>query len=60
MLATFLAFIAALLTLIAFAIDIALYAIVHSRVHTLDGVQVRSIAAPGTAKLPPFLFPLLV
>jgi hypothetical protein len=45
----FLSFIAALLTLIALAIDIALYAIVHNRVHSLDGVQVRSVAAPGIA-----------
>jgi len=39
--------IAALLTLIALAIDIALYTIVHNRVHRLSNVQVDSVAAPG-------------
>ncbi|KAH9963323.1 hypothetical protein BC827DRAFT_1129003 [Russula dissimulans] len=39
--------IAAFLTLIALAIDIALYAIVHNRVHRLGNVQVHSVAAPG-------------
>jgi len=47
MFASFLSFIAALLTLIAIAIDITLYTIVHNRVHNLDGVRVRSVVAPG-------------
>src|SRR5882757_4313918 len=45
---SFLAFIAALLTLIAFAIDIALYIIVRDKVLRLPDVQVRTVAAPGT------------
>ncbi|KAN0124417.1 hypothetical protein V8E52_002066 [Russula decolorans] len=40
-------FIAALLTLIAFAIDIALYTIVRDKVLRLPDVQVRTVAAPG-------------
>jgi hypothetical protein len=59
MFASLLSFIAALLTLIAIAIDIALYTVVHDRVRSLDGVQVRSLAAPGTAKRPPPRFSLL-
>ncbi|KAI0250547.1 hypothetical protein BJV78DRAFT_553324 [Lactifluus subvellereus] len=47
LIASLLSFIAALLTLIAFVIDIALYTIVHNSVSNLDGVQVRSVAAPG-------------
>ena len=46
--ASFVAFVAALLTLIAFAIDIALYIIVRDKVHRLPDVQVRTVAAPGT------------
>ena len=42
-----LSFLAALLTLIAFAIDIALYVVVRDRVSNLDYVGVHSIAAPG-------------
>ena len=57
--ASLLSFIAALLTIIALAIDIALYVIVHDRVHRLHDVQVRTVAAPGMAKNP-FPFPLLV
>lgn len=49
--ASVLSFLAALLTLIAFAIDIALYVIVRDRVHNLDGVGERSIAAPGGSNL---------
>jgi hypothetical protein len=45
--ASLLSFIAALLTLIAFAIDIALYIIVHDRVQRLQDGQTRSVAAPG-------------
>ena len=52
-------FIAAFLTLIAFAIDIALYIIVHDRVQRILDRQVRTVAAPGMAK-PFFLFPLSV
>ncbi|KAI0002882.1 hypothetical protein BJV74DRAFT_556169 [Russula compacta] len=47
LIASLLSFVAALLTIIAFTIDIALYAIVHDRVHRLSNVQVRSVAAPG-------------
>ena len=47
-LASLVAFIAALLTLIAFAIDIALYIIVRDKVHRLSDVQVRTVPAPGT------------
>jgi hypothetical protein len=54
--ASFLSFIAALLTLIAFAIDIALYVIVHDKVHRLPDVQVRTVAGPGTATETPFFF----
>jgi hypothetical protein len=54
---SFLAFIAALLTLIAFAIDIALYIIVRDKVLRLPDVQVRTVAAPGTIV---FHFPLSV
>ena len=50
-----LSFIAAFLTLIAFAIDIALYIIVHDRVQRILDGQVRTVAAPGMAK-PFFLF----
>jgi preprotein translocase subunit SecF len=57
--ASLLSFIAALLTLIAFAIDIALYIIVHDRVQRLQDGQTRSVAAPGMAK-PLLLFPLSV
>jgi hypothetical protein len=53
MFASFLSFIAALLTLIAIAIDITLYTIVHNRVHNLNGVQVRSVVAPGMAEYHP-------
>ena len=53
-----LAFIAAFLTLIAFAIDIALYTIVHDRVLRLPDVQVRTVAAPGAIAV--FHFPLSV
>ncbi|KAH9992139.1 hypothetical protein BJV77DRAFT_454072 [Russula vinacea] len=42
-----LSFIAAFLTLIAFAIDIALYIIVHDRVQRILDGQVRTVAAPG-------------
>jgi hypothetical protein len=45
--ASLLSFIAALLTIIALAIDIALYVIVHDRVHRLHDVQVHTVAAPG-------------
>ncbi|KAI0069317.1 pali-domain-containing protein [Artomyces pyxidatus] len=41
------AFLAALLTLIAFAIDIALYAFVHDKQNNLSGVHVRTVAGPG-------------
>ena len=54
-----LSFIAAFLTLIAFAIDIALYIIVHDRVQRILDGQVRTVAAPGMAK-PFFLSPLSV
>jgi hypothetical protein len=47
---SFLAFIAALLTLIAFAIDIAFYIIVRDRVRRLPDVQVRTVAAPGKSR----------
>lgn len=49
--ASLLSFIAALITLIAFAIDIALYVIVHDRVHRLED-QVSTVAAPGVSKAP--------
>ena len=49
--ASLLSFLAAVLTLIAFAIDIALYVIVHNRVSNLNNVGVRSIAAPGRSDL---------
>lgn len=45
--ASLLSFLAALLTLIAFAIDVALYVIVRDRVNNIDNVDVRSVAAPG-------------
>jgi hypothetical protein len=51
-------FIAALLTLIAFAIDIALYTIVRDKVLRLPDVQVRTVAAPGAIAV--FHFPLSV
>jgi len=57
MFASLLSFIAALLTLIAIAIDITLYTIVHDRVHNLDDVQVRSVVAPGTAEHHPVFIP---
>jgi len=47
LLSSLLSFAAALLTVIAFAIDISLYTIVHSKVHRLGDVQVRSVAGPG-------------
>ena len=56
--ASLLSFIAALLTLIALAIDIALYVIVRDRAHRLDDA-LHTVAAPGMAKNP-FPFPLLV
>lgn len=54
--ASLLSFVAALLTLIAFAIDIALYTIVHDRVRRLSNVQVHSVAAPGTSTVQPQFF----
>lgn len=56
MFASLLSFIAALLTLVAIAIDIALYTIMHDRLNNLDNVQVRSVVAPGTAEHTPFFF----
>jgi len=47
MFASFLSFVAALLTLVAIAMDIALYTIVHDKLNNLDNVQVRSVVAPG-------------
>ncbi len=47
LIASLLSYLAALLTLVAFAIDIALYVIVRDRVNNLDNVGVRSVAAPG-------------
>lgn len=41
------AFLAALLTLIAFAIDIALFAFVKHQMHKLDGVDTNTDTAPG-------------
>jgi hypothetical protein len=49
LIASLLSFLAALLTLIAFAIDISLYVIVRDRVNNLDNVGVRSIAGPGAS-----------
>lgn len=51
LLASLLSFIAALLTLIAFSIDLALYIIVRDRVPRLHDVQVHSVAAPGMVKV---------
>jgi hypothetical protein len=45
--ASLLSFLAALLTLVAFVIDIALYVIVRDTVNNLNNVGVRSVAAPG-------------
>ena len=53
LLAPFIAFIAAFLTLIAFSIDIALYIIVRNRVLRLPDVQVHTVAAPGTTSRRP-------
>ena len=50
LLASLLSFVAALLTLIAFAIDITLYIIVHNRVQRLQYGLARTVAAPGMAK----------
>ncbi|KAH9037649.1 hypothetical protein EDB85DRAFT_589917 [Lactarius pseudohatsudake] len=47
LIASLLSFLAALLTLIAFAIDLSLYVIVRDRVNNLDSVSARSVAAPG-------------
>ncbi|KAI9448440.1 hypothetical protein H4582DRAFT_1802503 [Lactarius indigo] len=47
LIASLLSFLAALLTLIAFAIDLALYVIVRDRVNNLDNISARSVAAPG-------------
>ncbi|KAH9065095.1 hypothetical protein EDB83DRAFT_2599515 [Lactarius deliciosus] len=47
LIASLLSFLAALLTLIAFAIDLSLYVIVRDRVNNLDNVSARSVAAPG-------------
>ncbi|KAI0043162.1 pali-domain-containing protein [Auriscalpium vulgare] len=47
LLASLTAFLAALLTLIAFAIDIALFVFVHDKNNNLSGVHVRSNAGPG-------------
>ncbi|KAH9987374.1 hypothetical protein BJV77DRAFT_796733 [Russula vinacea] len=47
LLASLLSFVAALLTLIAFAIDITLYIIVHNRVQRLQYGLARTVAAPG-------------
>jgi hypothetical protein len=58
LLASLLSFIAALLTLIAFAIDIALYIIVRDKVHRLPDVQVHTVAAPGTTPDDPLFFTL--
>jgi hypothetical protein len=52
LIASLLSFVAALLTLIAFLIDIALYTVVRNKVRNLDGVQARSVAAPGTTTPP--------
>jgi hypothetical protein len=49
LLASLLSFIAALLTLIAFAIDITLYIIVHNRVQRLQNGLARTVAGPGMA-----------
>jgi hypothetical protein len=45
--ASILSFFAALLTLIAFAIDIALYAFVKHQVKKLDSVKTTTNTAPG-------------
>jgi hypothetical protein len=45
--ASLLSFFSALLTLIAFAIDIALYAYVKHEVNKLDGVDANTNTAPG-------------
>ena len=56
--APFISFIAALLTLIAFSIDIALYIVVRDRVLRLPDVQVHTVAAPGTtSRRPVFISP---
>ncbi|KAI0070875.1 pali-domain-containing protein [Panus rudis PR-1116 ss-1] len=47
LLAALVSFLAALLTLIAFAIDIALYAWVKHQIHNLDGVSSNTNTAPG-------------
>ncbi|SRR6266404_2016288 len=47
LISSLLSFLAALLTLIAFAIDIALYVIVRDRVGSFENIGVRSVAAPG-------------
>ncbi|KAI0269398.1 actin cortical patch SUR7/pH-response regulator pali [Gloeopeniophorella convolvens] len=47
LLASILSFLAAILTLIAFAIDIALYVMVHNKVNNLHDVHVHSVAGPG-------------
>ncbi|KAH8999527.1 hypothetical protein EDB92DRAFT_1834643 [Lactarius akahatsu] len=47
LIASLLSFLAALLTLIAFAIDLSLYVIVRDRVNHFDNVSARSVAAPG-------------
>ena len=55
--APLLSFVAALLTLIAFAIDIALYVVVRNGAHRFQG---STIAAPGTMAKTPLHLPLSV
>ncbi len=47
MLAMLLSFLAAFLTLIAFAIDISLFVILRNRVHSLGNVEGHTFAGPG-------------
>lgn len=54
LLASLTAFLAALLTLIAFAIDIALYAFVKHHIGKLDGVSSNIDTAPGASLFPPY------
>ena len=58
LLASLTSFLAAVLTLIAFAVDIALYAFVKHEVGKLSGVGSNTNTAPGESSLPRLPFPI--
>ncbi len=60
LLASLTAFLAALLTLIAFAVDIALYAFVKHEMGKLNGVSTNTDTAPGECSVGPSIVSFLV